>query len=222
MPEISATNLRRLEELGVRLKKAHKEKKALAAERRELRSVATTHVRRVRLLQKRIEGVEAKLDAALEENAGLAAKLETSAADLEQLQSASLELRGELDASRTELEQAKKSAAVTEEELTSLRDERDRLAEQLSLASAQLEKKAIAPVLPPAEVSKLVDGFVSDLGARLSGMTVRDGELQLKVGFEKVGRKAGFVVPSSESPPEVRDSLHEISIRFGRTPEIEP
>lgn len=221
MPEISATDLRRLEELGVRLKKARKEKKALAAERRELRSVATTHARRVRLLNKRIEEVEAKLDAALEENASLAAKLETSATDLERLQSASLELRSELDASRTELEKARKSTAVAEEGVESLRDERDRLAEQLSLASAQLEKKSVAPVLPAAEVSQLVDSFVSDLGARLSGMTVRDGELQLKVGFEKVGRKVGFVVPSSESPPEVRDSLHEISIRFSRTTEIE-
>jgi hypothetical protein len=77
----------------------------------------------------------------------------------------------------------------------------------------------VAPVLPTTEVSALIHGFVSSLSSRLSGMTVRDGELQLKVGFEKVGRTSGFVVPSSESPPEVRESLHELSIRFGRIAE---
>jgi len=217
--EISPADLRRLETLDSRLQKARAERQKLTAERGKLRTTATENAKRARELAKELDGAEKKLAAALAENAALAAKLEETAGDLERLQTASLDLREKLDGADSEIEKAKKSAAAAEAEAASLREERDRLAESLGLANAQLAGESIAPVLPAAEVSELVHGFVSGLGSRLSGMTVRDGELQLKVGFEKVGRTSGFVVPSSESPPEVRESLHELSIRFGRIAE---
>jgi multidrug resistance efflux pump len=214
VPEISATDLRRLETLDTRLQKASADRKKLAAERAKLRSTATANAKQARELEK-------KLEAAIAENASLAAKLEETAADLERLQTASLELREKLEGADAEVEKAKKSASAAEAEAASLGEERDRLAESLGLANAQLAGETVSPVLPAAEVSELVHGFVSGLSSRLSGMAVRDGELQLKVGFEKVGRKSGFVVPSSESPPEVRENLHELSIRFGRIAEPE-
>jgi predicted nucleic acid-binding Zn-ribbon protein len=219
--EISPTDLRRLETLDSRLQKARAERQKLTAERGKLRAAATENAKRARELAKELGGAEKKLEAALAENAALAAKLEETAADLERLQTASLDLREKLDGADSEIEKAKKSAAAAEAEAASLHEERDRLAESLSLVNAQLAGESIAPVLPAAEVSELVHGFVSSLSSRLSGMTVRDGELQLKVGFEKVGRTSGFVVPSSESPPEVRESLHELSIRFGRIAETD-
>jgi hypothetical protein len=217
--EISPTDLRRLETLDSRLQKARAERKKLTAERGKLRTAATANAKRARELAKELEGAEKKLEAAVAENTDLAARLEETAADLAHLQTASLELREKLDGANSEIEKAKKSAASAETEAASLREERDRLAEGLGLANAQLAGESVAPVLPATEVSALVHGFVSSLSSRLSGMTVRDGELQLKVGFEKVGRTSGFVVPSSESPPEVRESLHELSIRFGRIAE---
>jgi predicted nuclease with TOPRIM domain len=215
--EISATDLRRLETLDSRLQKAGAERKKLIAEQAKLRNEANANVKRSRELVKELDAAEKKLEAAVAENAALAARLEESAGDLERLQTASSELREKLDGADSEIEKAKKLAAET----ASLREERDRLAESLSLANAQLAGKSVTPVLPAAEVSALVHDFVSGLSSRLSGMAVRDGELQLKVGFEKVGRTSGFVVPSSESPPEVRESLHELSIRFGHIAEPE-
>lgn len=219
MPEISPTDLRRLEMLDSRLQKAGAERKKLTAEREKLRTTAAANAKRARELAKELEGAEKKLEAAIAENADLAAKLEGTAGDLERLRTASLELREKLDRADSEIEKTKKSAAGAEGEAASLREERDRLAESLSLANAQLAGESVAPVLPAAEVSELVHGFVRGLSSRLSGMAVRDGELQLKVGFEKVGRTSGFVVPSSESPPEVRENLHELSIRFARIAE---
>jgi len=38
----------------------------------------------------------------------------------------------------------------------------------------------------------------------------------LKVGFEQVGQQQGFVVPTPDSPPELRETLHTISVRLAR------
>lgn len=216
MPEVSATDLRRLEALEGRFEKTQDERKKLADERRQLRAAVTANTRRIRELEKDVGATEKQLEAALAENASLAARLDESSTDLERIQKASLELRAKLDAARGELEKAAKSAAEAQKEVRALRKERDDLAGSLAIAKEQLAGKSIAPVLSANEVSRLVDGLFTDLGSRLSGLAIRDGELQLKVGFEKVGRATGFVVPSSESPPEVRESLHEVSIRFDR------
>jgi hypothetical protein len=49
---------------------------------------------------------------------------------------------------------------------------------------------------------------------------VRDGEIRLQVAFGKVGTATGFVVPSAESPEEIRKTLHEVAIRFDRSIEL--
>jgi len=59
--------------------------------------------------------------------------------------------------------------------------------------------QAIEPVLPAAEVAKLVDGLVGDLGSRLPGLVICDGEMRLEVAFGRVGGDNGFVVPSATS-----------------------
>jgi chromosome segregation ATPase len=220
VPEISAANLRRLKELDVRLRKARKESRALNAERRKLRSSARANAQRAREATKKASALEEKLEEALAANRALAEKLETAAADAKALQAAGLKLRAELEAARDDLAKAEKTAAATQKEAEALRAECDRLTEGMDLAKAQLTGKQ-APALPAAEVSKLVDGFVEDLGSRLSGLAVRDGELKLKVGFEKAGRRSGFVVPSATSPPGTAGSLHEISIRFDREAEAD-
>jgi len=220
MPEISAADLRRLEALEGRLEKSGEQRKKLAAERRELRAAASAGAKRVRELEKDAKAGEGEREAMLAENERLAARLEEAGADGERLRAAALELREELDAARGELEKATKALAQAQKEAGSAAKERERLAEGLALAKEQLAGKKIAPVLPAAEVSDLVDDLVAGLGSRLEGMSIRDGELQLKVAFAKVGRTSGFVVPSSESPAEVREGLQEISIRFGRT--VEP
>jgi DNA repair exonuclease SbcCD ATPase subunit len=220
MPEISARDLRRLEALEGKLTRAQDERKALAAERRELRAAVTANARRARALEKEAAASDAKLEAVLAENAALAARLDEAAADLEQLKAASLELRSQLDGARAELEGGKEALEKAQGELGAIVKERDGLTESLKLANEQLAGKGITPVVPAKDVAKLVDELVVQIGTGLSGMVVRDGELRLQVAFGKVGQQTGFVIPSAESPPEVRENLHEVAIRFDRAVEL--
>jgi len=152
----------------------------------------------------------------LVENATLAERLEVSEADRERVIGAWGELKGELEPLRERLEEVRALLAAAEKRADSLQEERNSLSERLMMADAQLRDEERAPALPPSEVSALVNRFLSGLDSQLSGLTVRDGEMQLKVGFEKVGQQQGFVVPTPDSPPELRENLHTISVRLAR------
>jgi hypothetical protein len=120
------------------------------------------------------------------ENATLAERLEASEGDQKRLEATLEELRAELDSLRSRPVEASASSGA----------------------------QPRPPVLSSAEVSGLVSRLLADLDSQLSGMSVRDGELQLKVAFEKIGEEPGFVIPSSESPPEIRENLQSISVRL--------
>ena len=220
MPEISARDLRRLEALEGRLAKTQDERKALAAERRELRAAVTANARRARSAEKEAASAEGKLEAVLAENKALAARLDEVGADLERLKEASLGLRQQVDAATAELGGARDALDQAQKQLEGVQAERKSLADNLKLANEQLAGKEITPVIPATEVAKLIDGLVVEIGSGLPGMVVRDGELQLQVAFAKVGQQSGFVIPGAESPPEVRESLHRVAIRFDRTIEL--
>ena len=220
MPEISARDLRRLQALEGRLTKTQDERKALAAERRELRAAVTANARRAREAEKEAAAADEKLEAVLKENAALAARIDEIQADLERVQAASLELRAQVDATGAELGAAQQALAAAEGKVGGLEKERDSLSESLKLANEQLSGKGMTPVLPAKEVAKLVEGLVVEIGTGLPGMVVRDGELRLQVAFGKIGQQTGFVIPSAETPPEVRKNLHEVAIRFDRTVEL--
>jgi predicted RNase H-like nuclease (RuvC/YqgF family) len=220
VPEISARDLRRLQALEERLTKTRDERQALAAERRELRAAVTANARRARAAEKEAAAADDKIEAILKENAALAARMDEIQADLERVQAASLELRAQVDATSTELGAAQQALAAAEGKLGGLEKERDSLSESLKLANEQLSGKGMTPVLPAKEVAKLVEGLVLEIGTGLPGMVVRDGELRLQVAFGKIGQQTGFVIPSAETPPDVRKNLHEVAIRFDRTVEL--
>ncbi len=217
MPEISAQDLRRLNALEGRLERAQDDRRSLSEERRELRTRATAAERAARAAEKEAAEVDGRLAAVLEENARLAGRLDELSADLERLRTAGTKLRDDLSAARVELKQALSAGKQAERALQKADTERGRLTERLKLAEAQVKTKTTAPVLPAREVAKLIDGFVDEIGAGLPGMVVRDGEIRLQVAFGKAGQATGFVVPSADSPPEVRKNLHEVSVRFDRT-----
>jgi len=220
VPEISARDLRRLQALEGRLTKTRDERQALAAERRELRAAVTANARRARAAEKEAAAADDKVEAILRENAALAARIDEIQADLERVQAASLELRAQVDATSTELGAAQQALAAAEGKVGGLEKERDSLSESLKLANEQLSGKGMTPVLPAKEVAKLVEGLVLEIGTGLPGMVVRDGELRLQVAFGKIGQQTGFVIPSAETPPDVRKNLHEVAIRFDRTVEL--
>ena len=216
MPEVSAQDLRRLTTLEERLAKAQGEKRSFTVERRELRARATEATREARTAERRAGDLESQIAALLEENARLATRLEEIAKDSEELRSAGVRLRDELDAAAKTSEQAAAESAQLTKSLGEAVTERDAIAERLKIADAQLKTEAKTPILPAKDVARLIDGFVGELGTNLSGMAVREGEIKLQVAFGKVGASTGFVVPSADSPPEVRKDLHEVSIRFDR------
>lgn len=217
MAEISAQDLRRLRALEGRLEKAEGEKRTLGAERRTLRARATAAERAVKAAERGRTEVETRVTALLEENAALAARLEDIAADGERLRAAAEKLRGELDTSKAALRETNATAKRLQSSLQKTERERDRLDERLKLAEGQLKGKTTAPLLAPTEVAGLLDGFVEQIAGGLPGLEVREGEVKLQVGFGKVGRASGFVVPTADAPPEARRNLHEIALRFDRT-----
>ena len=220
MPEISARDLRRLEALEGRLTKTQEERKALAAERRELRAAVNANARRAREAEKKAAAAGEKLEAVLRENAALAARMDEIQADLTRVEAAAVQLREQVDTAAAELGGAKEALAAAEGRVGGLEKERDSLADSLKLANEQLSGKGLTPVLPAKEVAKLVDGLVVEIGSGLPGMVVRDGELRLQVAFGKIGQQTGFVIPSAEAPEEIRKNLHEVAIRFDRTVEL--
>jgi hypothetical protein len=131
-----------------------------------------------------------------------------------------VKLREQVDATAAELGEAQKALAEAQGKVGGLEQERDSLSESLKVAQEQLSGKEMTPLIPATEVAKLVDGLVVQIGTGLRGMVVREGELKLQVAFGKVGQQTGFVIPSAESPEEVRKNLHEVAIRFDRTVEL--
>jgi hypothetical protein len=156
----------------------------------------------------------------LRENAVLAARIDEMQADVEKVQAAALELRNQVDSTATELGAVQKALAAAEGKVGGLEKERDTLSENLKIANEQLSGKGITPVIPAKEVAKVVDGLIAEIGTGLPGMVVRDGELRLQVAFGKIGQETGFVIPSAETPEEVRKNLHEVAVRFDRTVEL--
>jgi hypothetical protein len=153
------------------------------------------------------------------QNSLLAERLEAAEADRDGLIGAREELQWQLDGLRREVEEVRQALAAAEDRARAAGLERDRLGESLGMTEARLTDEPRAQVMPPTEVSALVGRLVSGLESQLSGMTVGDGEVQLKLAVEKVGDQPGFVVPTPESPPEVLQSLHTLTMQLVRKPE---
>jgi chromosome segregation ATPase len=218
--EPSAKDLRRLKALEGRLEKAKSDRDELAGERRELRRRVQAEERRAREAEKQVEQTDSRIGELVEENRALAARLEETDGELERLRGAADELRKRLDENERGAREAEKGRKQLERDLTRVERERDRLAERLKTAEAQVKSAGMAPLVPAKEAARLVEQLFDELGAGIEGMAVKDGELRLRVAFGRAGRSTGFVLPTSESPAEVRESLQEVVLRFDRT--VEP
>lgn len=215
-------DLRRLQTLEERLGKAQDDRKDLVTERKELRAAVVTHQRRARDLEKETAVAATQIEAVVAENRTLAARLEEAEADLERLRAEALALKQAADAAQARLSAAEATAAEAQKVRATAEKQRDDATGSLAIANKQLAGEKITPVMPAADVAKLVDKLFVDLGTQLPGLSVRDGEMRLKVAFGQVGRDSGFVMPTATSPPEVRENLHELSLRFDRAPDAEP
>ena len=209
MPEISARDLRRLQGLDERLRKAQEEKRREAVEARSLRTRLETRDADARAAEEQVRLL-------LEENRRLAEDADSVRNDLETAAAKAAESRASAERVRAELADERRRAETAEAARKRAEAERARLAERLSNAEAQLADSGTEPVVPAGRVAELVDGLVEELRTGMSGLQVNAGELRLRVGMGAVGDRAGFVVPTAGSSEEQVKSLHEITLRFDR------
>jgi chromosome segregation ATPase len=242
MPEIDANELRRLRRLEARLAKATRKTRKAAAEKRKLQSRLSTaeklaerteraeaasressqaldaerkeSANRVHAAEEKTADLSAQVNALVEENRRLAEQLDRALTDLEPLSRAGEEARQAAEAARAEAKDATDARERIEEATHALEDERDRFRARAETAVAQLEQEGQPVILPTEEVRRIVAELVNDLRGNLTGLSVREGEVKLKVAFGGAGEHGGFILPTLESGPEIRDVLSELTLRF--------
>ena len=161
----------------------------------------------------------------IQENRRLAESTHTVKRDLELFREKAEKAARDIQIARKEtaVELNAKHAA----ERKKLRGEQAKLQSELSLATKQLKKEGKVPLLPPEKVADLMGDLVNRLGGQIPGMKMRTGEMKLKVAFGAAGDVSGFVVPTPDTGPDVKENLHEVTIRFDRAaaisgPELKP
>ncbi|MBL8134008.1 MAG: hypothetical protein JNL42_19255 [Anaerolineae bacterium] len=151
----------------------------------------------------------------IEQNRSLSAQIDTMTGDLRVVQTAAEEANARVDTARTEAE-ARTRAELTPQ-IETLQGERGALQAQLDLATKQLQSEGKTPLLPADRVVGMLNDLVTQFQGRLTGLRIRDGELKLQVGFGAVGESGGFVIPTTDSTPELRQNMQEITFRFDRS-----
>ena len=161
----------------------------------------------ISLLKTQIEGL-------LTENQRLAQQRDTAQADNQTLFK-------RLDAS-AEHEKAAVTAAVQalvakHEAATKATAESLRLGkERIAALSTQLGSAGKLEVLASDQVGHLMGGFLQQMETGMPTLRLAEGELKLKLGLARVDKQNGFVILPPDASPELRSSLHEISLRFDR------
>lgn len=144
------------------------------------------------------------------------------------------ELQEELDGLRQELEALRSRAAGEKErvagtlasaqeraetELESLRSQLTERSSQISSLQAQLAAQGRTPFLSPNHVSSLLDQFHASISQGLSGLSVKESEVRLKVAFGGLSPESGgIMVPTTENLAEIREGLSEVVLKLGPGP----
>lgn len=209
MPEISARDLKRLESLDAKLRKAQEDRRQQVSEARAFRG-------RLQAAERAAAAADTRLEALLKENQELAAQLGSTAGDLDNAAGAAEEARRKAEQAVADAEAAGKRAEEAEGQAKRLQADASRLGERIKIAEAQLAEKNVDPVVPASRVAELVDGFIDQMRGGLSGLEINQGELRLKVGMALVDDQPGFVLPTPSSPDATVNSLQEVTLRFDR------
>lgn len=151
----------------------------------------------------------------VEQNRQLAAQIDTLTGDIAVVRETAKEAQAGLEAARAETEASVRAELA--DQIKKLETQRDSLQSQLTTATKQLETEGKTPLLPADKVAEMINGLVEQMQTGIGGLRIRDGEIRLKVGFGAVGETGGFVVPTTDSPPEIRENLQDVTFRFDRS-----
>jgi chromosome segregation ATPase len=154
------------------------------------------------------------IEPLLAENQRLAAQIDSTAAEMAALRDAARSASVDIKAARTEAEASVR--AEVSAEIKRLTSAQTTLQKQLDTANAQLAQEGKTPILPAERVAGLLNDLVAGFQSNFTGLQIREGELSLKVGFGAAGEVGGFVIPTTDSTPELRENLQEIKLRFDR------
>jgi chromosome segregation ATPase len=206
------------EAFAEKLRSVIDERSQSAEEAKALREQVKSLDRRLAEIEKQSERAstdnEKVISQLIEENRRLAAQLEEVTADSRRFLEVAEGANAAVAAAREETDRqvrAELGAAVKQ-----LESERGQLQKQIASLSSQLQSEGKLPVLTPDQVASVIGGLVEGLGSSMTGLNIRDGELKLKVGFASADTAGGFVIPTPDSAPDVRENLHEVTLRFDR------
>lgn len=222
MPDISTTELRRLEALSDRIVRvderrrtateqrdaARAEVKDLKATIRAMRRTATENDRTIEALQEQVADLVA-------ENREQAVRLETAKRSEEQATTAALKLADVQDDLKGQLTTTKGNLREANKQVNSLQKKIGTLEKQVTVLEGQVAATDLPVFLPADKVGELLDDFVTQFD--VGGMQITDGEVRLNVAFASGADGAAFVIPSTAA--EEQDlPLHTVNLKLGPRP----
>jgi chromosome segregation ATPase len=199
-------------ELNARLAALTETQNKLAAARDE----ALKRAAQANEYEKQIKKQNEQINQLVEENRKLAEQIEKLGGDLPILRDATLVAGEKIEAAQKEAAEALQKSNYLEKELSEVSAIRDKLSGQVTTLSAQLKEQGKTPLLPADKVADLLEQLINHLRRGTGSLTFAGGEIKLKVGFGAAGEHSGFLIPTPDSGPEIREVLNEIVIRFDR------
>ena len=234
MPEVSASELRQLRSLSVRIVRVEDSAKnrlerlrSATAEISELKAAAKEEKRTNAAQQKVLEqenaalikelaaaraGLTSQVSELLEVNRDLAERLGTAEGTSRALTAATEKIALRRDKAEAELSELKVVSTAAAKELATLQKSHVKIQNQLAAATAQLTEEGVAILLPPDAVGGLLDDFVSKID--LGGLEVHEGDIRLNVAFAQAGDTTGFVIPTTSADKNL--PLHTINLNLTR------
>jgi chromosome segregation ATPase len=199
-------------ELNARLATLTEAQKELAAARDEVIQRAA----QASECEEHVEKLKEQIDRLIEENRKMAEQIDKLSGDLPVLRDATLEAGKKIEAAQKEAKEALQKNSVLEKKFSEVSAARDGLSGQVTTLTAQLKEQGKTPLLTADKVAELLEQLIKYLREGTSGLTFAGGEIKLKVGFGAAGEYSGFLIPTPDSGPEIREVLNEIVIRFDR------
>jgi chromosome segregation ATPase len=167
--------------------------------------------------EKQIQKLAEQVSQLLVENRDLAEKLKKISGDLPILQDATIKAAKVIETAQNETTDAREKNTVLENQLAEASNAREQLQAQVELLSTQLKEQGKTPLLSADQVAELLDQLINKLRSGAGGLNFVGGEIKLKVGFGGAGELSGFLIPTPDSGPEIREVLNEIVIHFDRS-----
>ena len=174
-------------------------------------------IKKTEVINQKNEKLATQLDAMVAENRRLADSIEPVKKDLAKYQKLSVKAQTEIKASLEEKEAASKAHLETEATIQRLQTQLQNLESQLAANITLLKESGHIPFLTADTVAGMISNLTDQIRDNISGLNIKDVEVKLKVAFGGAGDKSGFILPTIESGPEIKDKLHDITIHFERS-----